>query len=113
MVTAQYSKKPRPVREHRNGAEWNQPYPLKGRRDSMAVTIQANGRIRPHLTVAGEDTNAGITVTTVRAEALATCINTLLTGELAPVDEVTTLELLLAAAYNKGVQHQRELAGVS
>jgi hypothetical protein len=79
----------------------------------MAVTIQRDGRVRPHLTVAGQDDNAGIDVTPVRAEALATCINTLLTGELAPVDEVTTLEVLLAAAYNKGVQHQRELAGVS
>lgn len=106
------NKKPRPVREHRDGAVWNPTYPLKGRNDSMAVTIQRDGRVRPHLTVAGQDTNAGFEVTAVRAEGLATCINTLITGELADVDEVTAFELLLAAAYNRGLDEgQRALAG--
>lgn len=115
MVTAPASsEKPRPVLEHRvGGAVWNRPNPHEEGTSSVAVTIQLDGRVRPHLTVSGKDDNAGIDITQVRAEGLAACINTLLTGELADADEVTTLELLLAAAYNKGLQHQRELAGVS
>jgi predicted dinucleotide-binding enzyme len=79
----------------------------------MAVRLQRDGKPRPHLALAG-DTSPAFEVKPVRAEALAACLNSLHTGELASADEVTAFEVLIAAAFDKGyAEAQRDLAEVS
>lgn len=77
----------------------------------MAVTVH-DGRPRRCLRLVGDDTPRFEVPRQINVDALASALNTLLNGTPAS-DEVTGFDALLAAAFVRGAEHERSLAGVA
>ena len=78
----------------------------------MAVTIQADGKVRPDLRLVG-DNHPTIEVQPLRVEAIVKYLNSLQAGEVMPADEATAFERIVGAAISQGMELQREMAEAS
>jgi len=110
MVTAlANSKKPRPVREHRNGASRTCHRPITRGTDPVALTLE-HGVPRP---IADDDSIPQFRVpASINVTALAAALDAQLNGADV-TDEVDGFLAAVAGAFAMGMEHQRNLPGVS